>query len=69
MVKYIAFGGYVISPNDGEAHYVNARKLVDLYGVKLSECILVNNFRRLSPYEQKLIPLYPSSSGNYKLKD
>jgi len=69
VVKYIAFGGYVRSQNDGDVHYVTARQLVGLYNVKLSECILASNVRRLSQYEQKLIPLHPSSKGDYNLKE
>jgi hypothetical protein len=36
--KYLVLGGYVISKNDGQKHYINCYRLMELYGVKKEYC-------------------------------
>lgn len=67
-VKYILMPGHVISPSDGESHYVRAEKLANLYGVSMCECVtapVIRDFYR----RDELIPLYPQSDGNYTLPE
>ncbi len=72
MKKYIVMGGHVTSKNDGDRHYISARKLCDLYGVNPDECYLVGDFgetehsirmRQLPP----LPVLTPKYDGDYSL--
>lgn len=72
MKKYICYGGYVTSKNDGDFHYVSANKLAILYRINPRECIMVDystdeNWYRLfsKDFLDSLIPLYPKYDGNY----
>ena len=75
--KYILHPGYVQGSsiiikhghNRREEHYINAGRLVELYNVPLSECIIYDNLRpetingfRDSP---EYIHLYPEQDSNY----
>lgn len=40
MKKRIVIGDWVFSRNDFDRHYVNARRLCELYGFNPQECIL-----------------------------
>ena len=66
--KYLVFEGYVFSKNDGQRHFINSNKLIYLYHVKRSECIIARR-----PFEQYrdlgLIQLRPRYDGNYKLEE
>ena len=65
--KYIAYGEWVKSENDGDWHYISAKRVAELYGVPLNETILVgaNNIGIL-PTED-LIVLTPRFDGDYTL--
>ena len=41
MKKYCCVGGKVKSKNDGDTHYINARQLMNLYGLNETICELV----------------------------
>lgn len=61
--KYLVCPGWVISQTDGNWHYIGAKQLIELYGVKEKECIVPitgdpetirkmaseSNFKRLVP--------------------
>jgi len=74
MIKYCLHPGYIISQNDGDKHYIGARKLARLYGVQLDECYIVDTSDRLNLY-QMIDPdnvfthLYPDYKGNYKVPE
>ena len=40
MIKYILCPGYIISKNDGDEHYINAKTLQSLYMVDPKECVV-----------------------------
>ena len=58
MKKYLVIGSYVISVRDGQQHYVSAHRLVELYKVPISECVLVD--QRLSRTTVHLQSVYAS---------
>ena len=67
--KYLVIGGFIRSMNDKGEHYIPAITLVDLYNVRLEECILVHDvfsigFKRFKD-NGDLVWLMPRSSGNY----
>lgn len=71
MKRYLVIGGNVISKNDGDEHYISARRLVDLYRVDIAECVLVDDgrietVRGLNTHG--LITLTPRYDGNYTLE-
>ena len=41
MKRYILYPGPVRSQTDGQVHYVGAADLAQLYGVRLSECVVM----------------------------
>ena len=69
--KFLVIGGYVISKNDGDIHYVSAYKLCELYGldphapnVRLASG---NCPESLYGYDDSWTVLTPRSSGDYSL--
>lgn len=67
--KYLVIGGEVTSKNDRQRHYVSARRLVDLYRVRIGECILFDDQEQIPPYynELGLVVLRPDYEGRYEL--
>lgn len=65
--KYLVIGDYVISKSDGQRHYVTAKELVKLYGVKPSECELFETREPRDPRKvnTNLIVLKPLYNGDY----
>jgi hypothetical protein len=67
MKKYIIYPGYVESKNDSEMHYIDANKLISLYNIKKSECIIINKESdKIGIVESNFIQLFPLRNGNYK---
>ena len=66
VLKYRLLPGLVRSANDKDIHHIPAARLAELYGVKLSEC-LVGEPRSGDP--TGLIELWPRRDGNYKLPE
>ena len=70
-IKYLVKGGYVLSRNDGDRHYVGAGQVIELYGVDPRECKVVKSWSELNFYRRKygedVKVLRPNSAGNYKL--
>lgn len=72
-VKYVIHPGFVRSRTDGDIHYISASKLMQFYGVRSNECIIVqkdrpDSVRSIGLDLNKLIHLYPRYDGNYNLK-
>ena len=65
--KYLLMPGMVQSFNDGEYHFISAKKLIDLYRVSPQECTTYIPGRTNEKEYTKLIKLYPRYSGNYKI--
>jgi hypothetical protein len=67
VTRFVLHPGYVTSPNDGDRHYIGARQLADLYGVRLSECVVIDPERpRISLGHGDLsayLHLFPSAEG------
>lgn len=77
-VKYIVVPGWITSTNDGQRHYISAYKLIDLYGVKESECIIAGptdshlaqrRITRLLEQHQDAKILAPRNDGRYFLNE
>jgi hypothetical protein len=69
--KYALLPGPIRSITDGQRHFIGARQLAQLYGVKMSECIGVD--RRHSTWgldrSVEYVLLGPRSDGNYQLPE
>jgi len=78
-IKYALFPGPVRSRRDGQYHYIHEADLARLYGVRMSDCLVVrravngpNEWREREMLldrikEQGLIELRPRYDGNYTL--
>ena len=68
----IVYGGYVKSKSDGDIHYISAYKLLKLYKLKPTECILIDEWEDV---EEKLRSYFiggmkwyrPRQDGNYEV--
>lgn len=71
MKKYMLVGGYVFSKSDGDRHYINARKLCELYKLNPAECIFMeeNDTYMQAPRhgENSILILHPREDGDYAL--
>lgn len=76
IVKYIIVPGWITSTTDGQRHYISAYKLIDLYKVKESECVIAGptdnvlsqrRITRLLEEHQDAIILAPRNDGRYIL--
>ena len=72
MKKYIVVGGDIMSKTDGDRHYVNARKLCNLYQINPNDCILIEERSYYGLVKYKLLPeglpvLRPKYDGKYNL--
>lgn len=65
---FLVVPGPVISRTDGQRHYVAAHRLMDLYGVQRSECVIVTNAFLYKKYEGCYL-LTPQYDGDYSLPD
>lgn len=69
-VKYLLCPGHVQSKTDRQYHYVDARDLARLYGVRMDECD-VRPERAFSRFgwrpDPGLIELHPRWDGDYRL--
>jgi len=70
--KYAVHPGFIESKKDGEVHWIEARQLMQLYGVNPSECIVIDDeYIRYGgdPDDEKFIHLYPRrDADDYKVK-
>lgn len=65
--KYLVKSGYIISKNDVQRHFITTFKLIGLYKVSRSECILCDDIQGYSlSFLNSLILLKPRFDGNYK---
>jgi len=68
--KYLIFGGYIHSKNDGDLHFISGDRLRQLYNINKEDCIIVNNeedkmkIKGIKRYE--FIELYPKFDGKYE---
>lgn len=63
---FIVCPGEVISQTDGDTHIISAHALINLYGVKRSECVI------MSPTTSRMEGLFvldPRADGDYSLPD
>ena len=75
--KYVCIGGEVASNTDGDKHYINADKLMKLYGLNPTICDRVEAkdewlyWRQFNPdcAYGRPIPLRPRFDGRYDLLD
>lgn len=66
---YVLVPGYVTSKNDGDIHYINARRLRRLYGVDPAECIEAPTGPGAERWEPPTdaVYLHPRYDGDYSL--
>ncbi len=64
---YALHSGYVRSKNDGELHFIAAKELVDLYGLRRKNYVLVPHNAPMWRIPDGAIHLYPDPSGRYEL--
>lgn len=65
MIKYRVEPGGVRSANDGDLHWISARKLMALYRVDPRECMIITKANWHVRGVAGLIPLRPREDGNY----
>lgn len=73
--KYLVCPRMITSKNDNDRHYISAPRLMELYGVSPSECLVMPDYHPNSPewhqYERgdfdDLIRLSPRYNGDYVL--
>lgn len=69
MIRYVVYGGYVISKHDAQEHYVGPTEVARLYGVNPSECIMARTVSETIGYKHdRYVWLGPDSSGRYELE-
>lgn len=66
---YLVFGGYVVSINDEQTHYVSPIRVMELYGLTRAECILLQDEEdtklRMCRREEH-IEFHPDPTGRYQ---
>ena len=71
MIRYLVIGGTVRSRTDGQEHYVNARRLIELYKVPRNECYCTEEATEdedcLGIDRSTLIVLRPDYTGTYAI--
>lgn len=74
IARYAIYPGQVLSRNDRDPHYISARQLASLYGVKLEDCLVVMptdysqpHLRAFIARAATLIALHPRMDGDYTL--
>lgn len=67
--KYLLCPGYVTSRTDGDRHFIDARRLRELYGVRSEDCEIYNEYLGMvhGYFHDSMIRLYPRADGNYSL--
>jgi len=67
--KYVVIPGWIVSHTDGNWHYVGAKELIELYGVKEEECIVPitgdSEIIRKIARDSNLTRLVPRPRGDY----
>ena len=69
-IRYAVVPGDVISASDGQRHSVSAVRLMSLYDVSPSECLILDEGEHPSIFSSRtrgLLVLRPRDSGNYTL--
>lgn len=65
-VVYLLRPGWVRSVNDGQFHWIGARRLSELYGVPMRHCAVLDPMRRITPPPYAVV-LAPRENGDYRL--
>ena len=64
-IKYRLHPGSIVSPTDGDVHYIDGHKLARLYGVNIKECCWAGVYASCDLLKD-LIDLYPLEHGGYR---
>lgn len=62
--RYLIMPDYVYSENDGQKHFIDAKRLIALYGVNPNECVIYDPNRK--QITSGLIVLGPLKDGKYR---
>lgn len=69
--KYLVCPGFVISKRDGDRHWIDARRLIQLYQVDPEECLIKKDDQTPNRFYQgrgrELIVLRPKYDGDYPI--
>lgn len=70
MILFAVYPGWVRSKNDWQQHYIGARQLMQLYGVRPNECVVVDPERPETYVGRRellarLMPLQPMTGVDY----
>lgn len=70
MIKYLVIGDWIRSENDGQRHYVNADRLVNLYGLDPKDCKKIESYKPMATrgldFTNFRHVLYPLHNGKYR---
>lgn len=64
--RFFLWGGYVVSQYDRQRHYIAAGKLIALYGLPESRCVLAMGDARDEQRMQQRVVLGPRTMGDYR---
>lgn len=64
-IKYAVCPGYIISPRDGDRHFITFTQICRCYGVDERECKSRNEVGFPKDFLDSLIQLYPRADGLY----
>jgi hypothetical protein len=71
MKKYICYGGYIPSKTDQDMHYISAKRLAQLYNVRPSDCLMIDDYNKEEKMKGlnvgNIIELHPRYNGDYLL--
>ena len=66
-IKYLVFPGNIGSKNDNDIHYIDGKKLINLYGVDSKECVIVTTEKEMLGLRGQFTVLRPCLNGDYKI--
>ena len=66
IIRYVVHPGWVKSQNDDQYHWIDAPRLMHLYGVRKDQCVIFDRKRR-HDYPPDWVHLWPRYAGDYTL--
>lgn len=80
MIRFVVYGGWVCSINDGDEHYISARAVARLHHVDPRECLMVDRkedkrgcdvsrLLPLRPYTAHYSPVTPAERRQHPISD
>lgn len=66
--EFLVVPDNIVSKHDGDTHYISAYQLMQLYGVRRNECVILRHTGEW-PRHEGLYILDPKYDGDYELPD